>query len=390
MKIKLFRTTTVSTSLYFLLKGQLHFLNQYFEVVAVSGRDDYLNSVATREQIRVFPVRMHRAIRPLRDLVSLWQLYWLFRSEQPQIVHSITPKAGLLSMLAAKMAGVPIRMHTFTGLIFPTRTGVMQKLLIKMDQVLCWAATNVYPEGKGVKTDLIKYNITRKPLKVLGNGNINGIDVDYFKAELFDMQKTHVFRKDLTIDPEDYVFVFVGRIVADKGINELINAFTQLKKHYSTKIMVKLLIVGKFESETDKIQPRTDEIIRNHKDIIYSGFQSDVRQYLVASNCLVLPSYREGFPNVVLQAGAMGLPCIVTDVNGCNEIIIEGVNGTIIPPRNIQELVNAMRKMLEDVTWRNQLIRGARRQIINRYKQKDVWDATLNEYHILLKNKQLV
>ena len=188
--MKLIRTTTVPVSLNYLLKGQLSFLNQHFEVVAVSGEDEHLKAVVEREQVRVVPLTMQRAIRPFHDLVALWRLYWLFRTERPQIVHSITPKAGLLSMLAAKMAGVPVRMHTFTGLIFPSRSGFMQKLLIKMDQLLCWAATNIYPEGNGVKLDLIHYGITSKPLKVLANGNVNGIDLEFFSCtQIYSEQK---------------------------------------------------------------------------------------------------------------------------------------------------------------------------------------------------------
>ncbi len=182
-KVKLIRTATVSMSLNYLLRGQLSFLKNQYEVIAVSGDDDNLKVVSDREKVRTVSVNMERSISPFVDLVSLWKLYLLFCKEKPSIVHSITPKAGLLTMLAGKMAGVPIRIHTFTGLIFPTKKGLMQQLLIKMDQLLCWAATNVYPEGQGVKNDLITYGITKKPLKVLANGNVNGIDCDFFSPE---------------------------------------------------------------------------------------------------------------------------------------------------------------------------------------------------------------
>ncbi len=181
--IKIIRTSTVPISLNILLKGQLKFLAQFFTVIGVSGDGQDLEEVEKREGIKTYPIEMERGISPVKDLVSLYRLYLLFKVEKPQIVHSITPKAGLLTMLAGKMAGVPIRMHTFTGLIFPTRKGLVQKLLIKMDKLLCWSATNIYPEGKGVKDDLIKYKITSKPLKVLANGNVNGIDLDYFSSQ---------------------------------------------------------------------------------------------------------------------------------------------------------------------------------------------------------------
>ena len=377
---KLIRITTVSISLDYLLKGQLKFLNQHFEVVAVSGEDFHLRQVAEREKVKIAPLTMKRSISPFYDLVALWQLYRLFRNERPQIVHSITPKAGLLSMLAAKMAGVPIRMHTFTGLIFPSKKGLMQCLLIKMDQLLCWAATNIYPEGNGVKQDLINCNITSKSLKVLANGNVNGIDLNYFSQSQVSIEQKKQLQQELGIIlPNDFVFIFVGRLVGDKGINELISAFSQLETPNS-----KLLLVGPFEPELDPLQPETLKVIESHPNIISVGFQSDVRPYLAISNCLVFPSYREGFPNVVLQAGAMGLPSIVTDINGCNEIVVEGQNGTIIPVKNVAALVEAMQKMCSDKAYYEQLQQNARVMIQSRYEQQVVWEALLAEYNSLL------
>ena len=225
---KIIRTSTVALSLNYLLKGQLAFLNNYYDVVAVSGDDDDLRQVAIREEVCTIAIDMQRSISPLKDLRSLWQLYWLFKKEKPLIVHSITPKAGLLTMLAGYFSGVPIRMHTFTGLIFPTRKGILQKLLIVMDQVLCYCATNIYPEGQGVKNDLIRYKITNKKLEVLANGNVNGIDTSYFDPVLFSNVEKQLLKTTLGIAHEDFVLVFIGRLVGDKGINELIVAFKKL------------------------------------------------------------------------------------------------------------------------------------------------------------------
>lgn len=379
MKTKLIRTSTVPESLYSLLKGQLQFLSQYYEIIGISSKGTFLDETSKRESVKVIGVDMVRGISPFNDLISLIRLYIQFRKEKPTIVHSITPKAGLLSMLAAKMAGVPIRMHTFTGLIFPTRTGAMQKLLIKMDQLLCWAATNIYPEGSGVKNDLISFNITSKPLKVLANGNVNGIDTHHFTPVQVSAEKQALLKHDLGIQPNDFVFIFVGRLVGDKGINELISAFSQLETPNS-----KLLLVGPFETELDPLQPETLKVIETHPNIISVGYQSDVRPYFAVSDCLVFPSYREGFPNVVMQAGAMGLPSIVTDINGCNEIIIEGENGTIIPVKNVAAIVEAMQKMCSDIAYYKQLQRNARAMIQSRYEQRVVWEALLEEYRRVL------
>jgi glycosyltransferase involved in cell wall biosynthesis len=385
--IKIIRTSTISMSLYILLKGQLKFLSDYFKVIAISSDEKYLDKVSERENVKTVEIDMERGISPLKDLISLYKLYNTLKAEKPIIVHSITPKAGLLTMLAAKMAGIPIRIHTFTGLIFPTKKGFIQKILIYMDRLLCWAATNIYPEGEGVKKDLINYKITSKPLKVIANGNINGIDLDYFSPDQITEAQKELLKKELSIAPSDFVFVFVGRLVGDKGINELVTAFTQMSKKTDLLISAKLLLIGPLETKLDPLYPETLEEIKNNHNIIDVGFQKDVRPYFAISDALAFPSYREGFPNVVMQAGAMGLPSIVSDINGCNEIIVEGENGNIIPVKNVESLQKAMENFLENKNYLSRLKNNARPMIQNRYEQSVVWNALLEEYNFLLKDK---
>ncbi|RTY92291.1 glycosyltransferase family 4 protein [Flavobacterium sp. GT3R68] len=376
-KKKIIRTSTIAMSLNFLLKGQLAFLKQNYEVIAVSGADHHLDEVALREGVRTVNLQMQRAISPVKDIISLWKLYRLFKKEKPFIVHSITPKAGLLSMTAAYFAGVPVRMHTFTGLIFPSKTGMLQKILIRMDKLLCHFATNVYPEGEGVKHDLVRYKITAKPLNVLANGNVNGIDSNYFDPNLYSAEVNTMLKHGLGINTGDFVFIFVGRLVSDKGMNELVTAFKKLNANHDD---VKLLLVGPFENDLDPLDADTLQEIKQHKNIISVGFQNDIRPYLAIADVLVFPSYREGFPNVVLQAGAMGLPAIVTDINGCNEIVIDNLNGIIIPAKDSKAVQDAMQKLLQDTDLRNHLQQQSRNLIISRYEQKLVWEALLLEY----------
>lgn len=382
-KSKLIRTSTVAISLDILLKGQLHFLDRHYNVIAVSGDDNHLHNVNSREKVKVVPVEMQRKISPIKDLVSLYKLYVLFKKEKPEIVHSITPKAGLLSMTAAYFANVPIRIHTFTGLIFPSRTGIMQKILIFMDKILCRLATNIYPEGEGVKNDLIQYNITRKPLRILANGNVNGIDVAYYSSMHFSESQNTELKTSLGILPDDFVFVFVGRLVRDKGMNELVAAFVDLQKQNNS---VKLLLVGNFENDLDPLLPITMSEMSSNPNIILTGYQNDVRPYFAISDALVFPSYREGFPNVVIQAGAMGLPSIVADINGCNEIILDAQNGIIIPVKDSDAVFNAMFRLFSDAPYFNHLRSNSREMIVSRYDQKLVWDALLDEYQKLERN----
>ena len=382
-KPKLLRTATVATSLDILLKGQLRFLQNHFEVVAVSGNDTHLQTVKEREGVTVIDVPMARKINVLFDLISLFRLYRTLKKEKPTLVHSITPKAGLLTMTAAKLAGVPIRMHTFTGLVFPTQQGLMKKILITTDKIVCKMATHIYPEGQGVKNDLLNYSITSKPLKVLANGNINGIDTNHFTATHFNDFDKQTLTKKWNIHPDDFIFVFVGRLVGDKGINELIQAFTEINTHNKT---AKLLLVGPYEHELDPLTETTLDAIYENTNIITTGFQDDIRPFLAISDVFVFPSYREGFPNVVMQAGAMGLPSIVTDINGSNEIIQHNHNGSIIPPKDTTALTHAMQQLIDNPTLRQSLAQNARPSITSRYEQQVVWDALLAEYQMLIDN----
>lgn len=384
--MKLFRITTVPISLNILLKGQLRYLNQFYEVTAISGAGEELDEVEQREGVKVHPIAIERRISPLKDLVSLLQLYRYFKREKPDIIHSITPKAGLLSMIAAKWAGVPVRMHTFTGLIFPHKDGHFQTLLIWMDRVLCHYATHIYPEGKGVKEDLERYRITKKPLKILANGNVNGVDTAHFSRSAVVAESTEVLRQHLGIREDDFVFVFVGRLVGDKGINETVTAFKNLASaplsgHASQgSDNLKLLLVGPLEQDLDPLHAETLAAIESHAQIISVGFRQDVRPYFAVSDALVFPSYREGFPNVVLQAGAMDLPSIVTDISGCNEIIEEGKNGMIIPVKDSAALQQAMENMVRDTGHYHTMKENARPMIESRYRQETVWQAVLEEY----------
>ena len=374
MKKKVIRISTIPMSLDVLLQGQLRMLAEHYEVVGVSSPGADLEKVEKREGIRTLAVPMERKIAPFKDLVSLIRLIRLFHREKPWMVHSITPKAGLLAMMAAWICRVPVRVHLFTGLVFPTTTGLKQKILMATDKLTCACATRVIPEGKGVKRDLEQFNITSKPLEIIGNGNINGIDLDYFARTAEVEEKAQAYRKKDTT-----TFCFVGRMVRDKGINELVAAFEKL---YQTHPDTRLLLVGPFEDALDPVLPETKRMIEQHAAIEWMGWQKDIRPFLAASDVFVFPSYREGFPNVVIQAGAMELPCLVTDINGCNEIIEEGVNGCIIPSQDQQALYEAMEKLL-DTELRETLRQQARPQIANRYERKVLWKELLQFYRSL-------
>ncbi len=386
-RVKIVRTSTIAFSLDILLNGQLKYLNHFFEIVAVSGYDNHLETVRDREGVRIFNIPFKRNISILNDLLSLIKLYIFFLREKPQIVHSITPKAGLISMIAAKLAFVPIRMHTFTGLIFPSRTGLIREILILCDKIICWAATDLYPEGEGVKMDLVSSKITNKSLKIIAHGNVNGLDTSFFSQENFTKKDAQFFKDNLSIRDKDFVFLFVGRITKEKGINELVQVFEEICLKSEN---VKLILVGPEEFENDLLDDRVLNIINTNINIVKVGFQKDVRPYYLISDCLVLPSYREGFPNVLLQAGAMGLPSIVTDVNGSNEIIKNDLNGSIVSIKDKKALLKAMLKILMDNEYKSMLSSQSRNIITSRYEQSHVLHSLLQEYLLKLNNNNIV
>lgn len=385
MKPKLFRVTTVPESLKILLKGQHKFMSiNGFELIGVSSAGSTLYEVSKEEEIRVIEIEMSRKITPINDFFSVYHLYKVIKKEKPIIVHSHTPKAGIVSMLAAKLANVPIRLHTVAGLPLMEATGMKRKVLNFVEKVTYACATKVYPNSKGLYQFIVNEKlVSSKKIKVIANGSSNGIDTTYFDSERISEDQRSEFRTKLNIQKTDFVFVFVGRLVGDKGINELIDAFSKIKIS-----KVKLLLVGGLEPDLDPLFNHTINEIKTNSNIISVGFQNDVRPYFAISHCLVFPSYREGFPNVVMQAGAMGLPSIVSNINGCNEIIEEGINGTIIPSKDIESLFSSMQKIINDDVWRNQLASNARDKIVSRYEQKLVWEALLNEYNnLLIENK---
>ena len=367
---KLIRSTTVPQSLDTFCDGVLRELSNEYEVIAISSPGEVLNKVGRREGVRTIAVPMERHISLTKDIKSLWKMWRVLRREKPDIVHSMTPKAGLICMMAAWLARVPKRVHTFTGLVWPTATSIKRRILMATDWLTCACATHIIPEGDGVKNDLLNHHITRKPIKVLGYGNVRGIDLEYYDSSFFDTTPHTGFR-----------FVFVGRIVRDKGINELVSAFDRLHKEYND---TSLVLVGKREDNLDPVLPLTLDRIDQGDGIAAVGSQKDVRPFYAEADALVFPSYREGFPNVVIEAGAMGLPSIVTDINGSREIIHNGENGVIIPPRDEDALYMAMKRFVERPDEVASMSKNARPLIAARYEQGFVRQCLYDFYHEIL------
>ena len=384
MKKKLIRLTTVDLSLDKLIPGQLKYMSSVFDVIGVASDTGLLDKVRKREGVRMVNIPMEREISLLKDLRSLIALFFFFRKERPDILHCNTPKGSLLALLAGLFAGVPNRIYLVTGLRYQGTTGFFRFILKTMERISCFCATQVIPEGHGVLHTLHADHITNKRLRVLHYGNINGIDTSYFSRKCLEEN----FRSALGFTDDDFVFIFVGRIVRDKGMNELAEAMKKLISEKRSK-QVKLLLVGSFE-KGNPLYGDNEDFLRNSEHVKFVGWQEDVRPYLAAADALVFPSYREGFPNVPIQAGALDIPCIVTNINGCNEIIKDNLNGKIIRAPYAQQgkmdslmenaLYETMKWFMEHPEEVKRMGRNARGMITSRYEQKDVWKEILNLY----------
>jgi glycosyltransferase involved in cell wall biosynthesis len=384
MKKKLIRLTTVDLSLDKLIPGQLKYMSSVFDVIGVASDTGLLDKVRKREGVRMVNIPMEREVSLLKDLRSLIALFFFFRKERPDILHCNTPKGSLLALLAGLFAGVPNRIYLVTGLRYQGTTGFFRFILKTMERISCFCATQVIPEGHGVLHTLHADHITNKRLRVLHYGNINGIDTSYFSRKCLEEN----FRSALGFTDDDFVFIFVGRIVRDKGMNELAEAMKKLISEKRSK-QVKLLLVGSFE-KGNPLYGDNEDFLRNSEHVKFVGWQEDVRPYLAAADALVFPSYREGFPNVPIQAGALDIPCIVTNINGCNEIIKDNLNGKIIRAPYAQQgkmdslmenaLYETMKWFIEHPEEVKRMGRNARGMITSRYEQKDVWKEILNLY----------
>lgn len=375
------RITTVPISLKYLLKGQFrHFTSLGYKVVAVSADGAEIGEFVQEEQVPHRVIPLTRKITPLRDLYCIFKLYSLIKKEKATIVHTHTPKAGLIGMIAAYLARVPIRMHTVAGLPLMEITGVKKRVLIWAERITYRFATRVYPNSHALRA-FIEQNIydSQDKIKVIANGSSNGIDTDFFKRTPYLDEQAAAIRKGKNIPEGAKVAVFIGRITGDKGMNELMKAMKNVKD-------VKLFLIGDFEPDLD---PLSDEAMRemdSNPEIIWFGFQPDVRPYLLAADFLVFPSYREGFPNVPLQAGALGLPGILTDINGCNEIVEHETNGLLIPPRDANALEKAILRMIGEPELFASMKKESRRMVEERYGREVVWKALEDEYSQLTEN----
>lgn len=375
---KLVRITTVPVSLQLLLKGQMRFMKENgFDVTMISSEGTEVSSLVEQEQCRHRVVNMTRKITPVKDLIALIRLTMLLRKIRPDIVHTHTPKAGLLGMWAAWFAGVPVRLHTIAGLPWVETKGWKRKLLKTVEQLTAMPANAIFPNSFVQREFMEREGIASGKLKVLGAGSSNGINSTHYSRTPEMMMQATNLKKQSGANENTFIWIFVGRMVKDKGIGELLDAFTNILQQYPED---QLWLLGNEEPELDPLNEQQLHILHHHPQVKWWGFQKDIRPYLAASKVLVFPSYREGFPNVPLQAACMDLALILSDINGCNEIVQSGKDGILVPVKDASALFQAMLQLRSDEKLLEQFSKTINEKIKTGYDQTNLWNIILREY----------
>lgn len=375
--VKLVHVTTVPLTLFF-LSGQVNYLkSQGYNVHAIASPDEALDRFARQERITVYGIPMPRRITPISDLLAVFRMARLLRRLKPHIVHSHTPKGGFIGMISAWLARVPVRIYHIHGFPHVTASGWKRRLLMTSERVSCRLAHRVLSVSHSAREQAIIDGLcAESKIKVLHNGSINGVDaLGRFNPEKSRAQRDAT-REKIGIPRNAMVIAFVGRIARDKGIVELVDAWSVLREEFAD---VHLLVVGPFETN-DAIPAHTQEALRTDPRVHLVGLVWNMPAMFAASDLVVLPTYREGFPVVPLEAAAMSLPVIATSVPGCTDAIQDGVTGILVPPRNSQELSDAIRVYLTNDELRLMHGRAARNRVLAEFRPIDIWSAISKEY----------
>lgn len=380
---KLIRVTTVPMSLKVLLRGQMKFMsNAGFDVIMISADGKELKDVIEYEKCPHKLIEMTREITPFKDLAAFWKFYIFFKKEKPDIVHSHTPKAGLLAMMAAKMAGVRIRIHTIAGLRFMTSAGITRSILIQMEKITGKAATHVWPNS-GSLLQYVLSNKLVKPgkLELIGKGSSNGIDLKRFSRSALTIQEIEKVKRVIHYDNSLNYILSVGRIVRDKGIKELVHAFDIL---YKENKKLRLVLVGDFEEKLDPLDEQTMQLIKNHQGIVLAGWQDEVEYFMSVADLLVHASHREGFPNVLLQAGAMECPIVCSGIEGNIDVVDDKENGLIFTVRDEADLLVKLKTAIDNPGRMKEMASRLRKKIEDNFDRSYVHQQLQKRYNELL------
>lgn len=380
------RIARVSTVAYFLvtqLKAQVEGLVvRGAELTLICSPGPELKQLRLGPRLRYLPVNIERSIRPLHDLRALWQLFRLFRRDAFDIVHSTTPKAGLVAGLAALLAGVPVRVHTYTGQVWMTRRGLAGWLARMGDRVIAWVVTQAYADSPSQRDFLVAQGIVAAhKIAVIKRGSLAGVDIKRFDPQRFTQADRQQLRSALGIAPSTAILLFIGRIVPEKGLHELLKAFTTLREQ---GLDVALLLVGPLNDECGGEASLSAAALQAQAGVYYVGFSPEPERYMASADVLCLPSYREGFGTVVIEAAALGLPTVGTHIVGLTDAIEAGVTGLLVAPRSAPALTAALHEILTTPGLKRALGDAARARCLSDFEANKLTSALADEYQRLL------
>lgn len=324
--------------------------------------------------VEVIPMPILRKISPWGDLRALASLVRLFREKRFDAVHSFSPKAGLLATMAGRITGVPVRIHTYTGQVWTTRSSIMRSLLIAADRAIARFATHLLADSPSQRQMLLRAGILRgaEKCRVLGSGSVSGVDPGRFRP---DGTARAAARRELGIAQDATVLLFLGRLTRDKGVFDLAQAFASVAAVHPAAV---LLMVGPDE---EQVRSKIDSICRAHAaQLRFAGYTRSPERFVAAADLLCLPSYREGFGNAVIEAAAAGVPAIGSRIYGITDAIIEGETGLLHSPADANDLAKKIEILMKDPALRSRLGARARQRALNEFSQQRLTQALLEYY----------
>lgn len=381
--INIARVSTVPFFVSTQLNSQLrHLIDTNANVYVVCSDGPELSTLPHARNLFIEVIEICRKISFFHDLLAIFYLYRFLKYNNIDIVHSTTPKAGILTMIAAYLARTKIRLHTFTGQPWAVNRSFKSKVVKFVDRLICKLSTKTYADSVSQMKFLLLHGITQQDrISVIGNGSLAGIDHERFEvaSRKFDRSKT---LDSLNIGANSFIFIYVGRITPEKGIVELLEAHTQMRNLYPS---VETVIVGPIDTETGSGQTFSNNSNLQRDGIHYTGFTSEPEKYLSIAHVLCLPSYREGFGTVVLEAAALGVPTIGSDIYGLQDAIVDGDTGLLVEPADVDKLFQAMERIYLDRQLRHDLARKAKLRCKADFDSADLSKKVINEYYTLLK-----
>ncbi|MBK7882962.1 MAG: glycosyltransferase family 4 protein [Chitinophagaceae bacterium] len=381
---KLLRITTVPMSLKYLMPGQLKFMQQHgFDVVMISADGIELAEAIENEKCRHVIVPMTRKITPWQDLKCIFKLIKIFKKEKPDIVHSMTPKAGLLGMIAAKYCGIPIRIHDVVGMPLMVQKGIKYQVLKNVEKITYAAANHVWPNSYSLLNFINKKKLTSNhKLKVIAEGSSNGVDMNRYNIQNLDTDILEQIKLKINYSNDNIYLLCVGRLVTDKGIMELVNVF---KKIQQQRPGLRLILVGKYEADLDPLPQEILLEIQQNPAIIHIDWSSQVEYYMHIADLFVFPSYREGLPTVLLEAAAMQLPIVCSRIAGNVDIVTHKKTGLIFDSKNEFQLEEQITFALDNKSKMKEMAGELLQFIQTHFTRENIWNCILKEYEYLLK-----